>query len=310
MRRVVVFLLIAEIAIGAPAFLVAPRIARGPCVRVGGSLAIPPEVRCGGDALAVGGDLVIRGEVDGDAVALWGNVRVEGDVRGDVVSLGGGSSLLRGGSIAGNVTAVGGRFRQETGAALGGSALGTAWTLRGLRGGGDRLVVPLHQRVATGALAGAAGVGLGLLFALGLRTAWPRRIAVALAMVRRTWAESLGLGLATMLVLLGIVPLFSWFLLRLVVGIPLLVLLLLLAFLVCSVGMLLTGLAAGEAWSARLRKPAPVWLRSAAGLLLLAVAILVPAMWAPAWGMGIALVASAPGLGALLLSRAGTREAG
>lgn len=303
MRRLALLLLLVEAAAGAFAFLAARRALANGCVRIGSSLSVPAGERCEGDALVIGGDLVVRGTVEGHAIALWGGVWIEGRVAGDVVGLGGAGTLRSGAHVSGNATVLGGPLHQAAGAAVGGSVLGTAWGFRRLPGGSDR---PGPPRARWAAAAGLAGVGLGLLVALGVRSLWPHRTAAAVATVRFAWPESLGLGFAAVLFFSGAVPLLSWLLLSSVGGVLLLPLLLLAVLFACSLGLLLTGLALGEVLGAG--KAVPVWLRSAAGLFLVAGAVLVPAIWLPSWGPPAALVVSAPGLGALLLSRAGTRH--
>ncbi len=306
MRKLVYLLLLVEVAAGAFAFFAGRRLLAGPCVRIGSSLTIPAGARCEGDALVAGGDLVVRGTVEGHAIALCGGVWVEGRVEGDVVSLGGASTLLSGAHVSGNATVLGGPLHQAAGAAVEGNVLETVWAIRRVSGRSDRLAVPLAQRAAVVGAAGLVGAGLGWAIALGMRGIWPHRTASAIATARSAWPESLGLGFAVTLFLFGVVPLLVGVFLRGAWGVVLLPPLFLALFVVYSLGLLLTGVALGEVLGAPVALPA--WLRSAAGLLLVAGAVLLPAIWVPEWALPAALVVSAPGLGALLLSRAGTKR--
>ncbi len=303
-RSLIGVLLIVEVVAFLAAAYGVPRLLSGSCTSLGRSLTVPAGAQCRGGALAIGGDLVVRGSVEGPAVALWGNVWVEGRINGDVVSIGGAGTVLRGAWIGGDLTVLGGHLRQEAGAGVAGSVLEIGWALRPARGGIDRQVAPIGQRLIGAAVAGAVLVGLGPVWGLGLRTVWPRRTQAVTAALRHAWEVSLGLGLAATLLLAGLAPLLSWLLLGPVVGLPILVLFWLLVLLVYFVGVVITGLALGE-WVA---KPAPAWGQSLIGLAGLTGVILFSALWKPAWGMLILSLSASAGLGALFLSRAGTRE--
>lgn len=59
-----------------------------------------------GEAVAIGGRIVVEGEATGDLVAIGGRVRIDGKVGGDVVSIGGGVEID--GSVGGDVVAFAG----------------------------------------------------------------------------------------------------------------------------------------------------------------------------------------------------------
>lgn len=71
-----------------------------------------------GHNLEVGPDDV----VSGDAVAIGGNLNVRGTVKGEVVSVGGNVHLFKGAHVEHDATAVGGRVIRDEGAYLGGNS--------------------------------------------------------------------------------------------------------------------------------------------------------------------------------------------
>jgi hypothetical protein len=83
---------------------------RGDMVNVGGSVEVPADTRVNGNAVAVLGDVDVRGRVTGDAVTIGGRVHIfpEGRVDGEVVAIGG--KLIRdpGSHVGRGVTQVGG----------------------------------------------------------------------------------------------------------------------------------------------------------------------------------------------------------
>lgn len=73
--------------------------------------------------VAVGRDLVVRGEALEDVAAVNGSVRIHGAVRGDVIVLGGDVSLLGQGSVDGDIFVLGGRLIAEKGSIIGGRSV-------------------------------------------------------------------------------------------------------------------------------------------------------------------------------------------
>ncbi|MBS3995347.1 MAG: hypothetical protein KGZ33_06085 [Alkaliphilus sp.] len=86
------------------------------------NVASNEEVR--GSAVAIFGDVNVRGKVDGDAVAIFGNVSIDGVVTGNAVSLFGGISLTNKGKIVGDaVQILGDGISEEVGSSIGGARL-------------------------------------------------------------------------------------------------------------------------------------------------------------------------------------------
>jgi hypothetical protein len=109
-------------------------------VVVGAPLVIDGSID--GDVIAIGGDLTIRGEVRGDVLAVGGHLRVEGAgiVRGDALAVGGSLDISDGGRVEGEARAVHPSARRMGLLALGLSPLAfllrllsvLAWTLLAL----------------------------------------------------------------------------------------------------------------------------------------------------------------------------------
>jgi hypothetical protein len=86
----------------------------------------------------IGNDLVVRADeiVNGDAIILGGNLRVEGEVLGDVVVLGGDLEVTRAARVGGQALVVGGTLETERDANIEGQTLGLFFPSRGgLRSG-------------------------------------------------------------------------------------------------------------------------------------------------------------------------------
>ncbi len=76
----------------------------GDLMAAAGSLQIRPDTQVGGDALLVGGEVLIDGQIAGDLWARGGEVRLRGTIAGNV-NLAGGELVIEPGSrIGGNLT--------------------------------------------------------------------------------------------------------------------------------------------------------------------------------------------------------------
>lgn len=93
-------------------------------VRVFGKVNVASNEEVRGNAVAIFGDVDVRGKVDGDAVAIFGNVGIDGVVAGNAVSLFGGISLTNKGKIVGDaVQILGDGISEEVGSSIGGARL-------------------------------------------------------------------------------------------------------------------------------------------------------------------------------------------
>ncbi len=275
----------------------------------------------GGDTVRILGDIVVGGdeEVRGSAIAIFGNVVVRGRVDRDVVSVLGNVELAGGSEVGGDVTAILGRLDRAREADVAGSVFSLAPSVFGRVGnvrellwaGWPALVARLALFLVSAAL---------LLLLLMLTPA--ARLQVMLGTLTARPGACLGHGVLWLVVgHLLLVPLMAILALSLI-GIPLALLLALAYF---AVVLLALGVASAQfgarARSTLRRKPAGSPAQTLLGFTLLHVPGfvgvllgLVPGLGALAVLLGVLdialkLAALAWGLGALLLCRLGRRVA-
>jgi hypothetical protein len=294
-----------------------------------------------GDRVSIlGGSRTIRaGESVRDVLVIGGNLRVEGTVRGDAVVVGGNLTLLESGRILGDVVVAGGRFRNDGGHVGGemrtvdgvpGAAAGAAAATSADRGG--RRGSDTFRRVGTG-LAGIAST-LALVLVLGAIGAvlifyGPRYLETVSDTLRASTLRSVGVGLAGAFL---IVPAFVVLVVALVVsivGIPILILAVPLYPLAivgaCLYGLVAAAYAVGERTAEQKRPFVTRHMHAYAFVATGLVLFFAPVMAGHLVGMtpflgwvgglikfvayGIIWVATLAGLGAVILSRGGTRRA-
>jgi hypothetical protein len=269
----------------------------------------PPALRLEAGSLArhqlvaISRDLIVAGEALGDVAAVEGSVEVSGRVDGDVVVLGGDARLLSSARIGGDVHVLGGVIRTAPGARVQGRMVSypTASSALVTLIEGPSLGLGFSSPVVMGtklALLAAWAALLLLLFA-----ASGRQVLETAAEVRREPFRSFFVGLTGLLALVLTGLFFSAFTGGLV-GVPLLVLVVLLALLLKLWGMIAVFYALGE-WLARRvfhRRPRPL-NAATLGLLVLGVVKFLP--WLGVWAW---TAASLIGIGASLSSKFGRRE--
>jgi hypothetical protein len=279
-------------------------------------LAAPPAVGSQGVALhlergsiarqqlvAIQRDLVIDGEALSDVAALQGSVEVSGRVAGDVVVLGGDARLHSTAQVDGDVFAVGGAVHADPGARTGGRMVSyptasAAW-LTLLEG--PSLGLGTASPLVLGAKAAllAAWAALLLLF---FATSG-RQVLETADGVRREPFRSFFVGLTGVIALVLTALFFSAFAAGLV-GVPLLVLVVVLALVLKLWGMVAVFYALGD-WLAQVvfhRRLRPL-NAATVGLLVLGAVKFVPWLGVLAW-----TAATLIGIGATLSTKFGRRE--
>jgi hypothetical protein len=253
--------------------------------------------------VAIGRDLVVAGEALGDVAAVEGDVEVSGRVDGDVIVVGGDARLLSTARIGGDVHVLGGMINAAPGARTEGrmvsypTASSTLVTL--IEGPSLGLSFASPIVVGTKLALLAAWAALLLLFF----AASGRQVLETAGEVRRDPFGSFFVGLTGVLALVLTGLFFSAFTGGLV-GVPLLVLVVLLALVLKLWGMVAVFYALGE-WVARRlfhRRPRPL---SAATIGLLVLGALKFLPWVGVWTW---TAASLIGIGASLASKFGRRE--
>jgi uncharacterized membrane protein YqjE len=309
MRKVLMGMALVVVALVLAGFvLVRPALAQGQaCVRIGGDLVVAAGESCSGDAIAIGGDLVVQGSVGGNAVSLGGSVQVEGRVAGDVVSVGGEVQLQDGAQVEGNVTALGGSLRRAPGAVVRGNIVESGVVLPVWSSREGQPLVSVGLRLLAALLSSGLAFGLCLLVALVLRSVWPQRTEVMVATLRHEFAISVGMGLVSGVLLALAVPLLTIFLAVIIIGIIAIPFLYILLVLVYVVALTITGLALGEVLIARVgRNHPPQWLAAALGLAILVPLTIIPGVLIPCLGPLWVGFVPCGGVGAIVLSRLGT----
>lgn len=253
--------------------------------------------------VAISRDLIVAGEALGDVAAVEGSVEVSGRVDGDVVVLGGDARLLSTARIGGDVHVLGGVIRTSPGARVQGRMVSypTASSALVTLIEGPSLGLGFSSPVVMGTKLALLAAWAALL--LVLFAASGRQVLETAGEVRREPFRSFFVGLTGLLALVLTGLFFSAFTGGLV-GVPLLVLVVLLALLLKLWGMIAVFYALGE-WLARRvfhRRPRPL-NAATLGLLVLGVVKFLP--WLGVWAW---TAASLIGIGASLSSKFGRRE--
>jgi hypothetical protein len=253
--------------------------------------------------VAIGRDLIVDGEAYGDVAAVEGSVQISGRVTGDVVVLGGDVRLLPTARVGGDVSALGGVIRAAPGARVEGRMVSyptasSAWvTLME----GPSLGLGFASRLVVGAKLALLASWAALL--LLLFAASGREVLGTADGVRREPFRSFFVGLTGVLALVLTGLFFSVFTGGLV-GVPLLVLVVLLAMILKLWGMVAVFYALGEWLFRRVfhRRPRPL-NAATLGLLVMGAVKFLP--WIGVWAWTAATLI---GIGAALSTKFGRRE--
>lgn len=254
--------------------------------------------------VAVGRDVVVEGEALAGVTALDGNAQVSGTIAGDLTVLGGTARLLPGAVVRGDVFVLGGALEAAPGARLEGRAvayptLSRAW-LTLIEGPSLGLSATSPLVLAAKLALAAAWLALTLL----LHAAGGRALASTADEVRVEPLACFVSGLAAVLALVVSALFLSAFLPGLV-SVPLLGLAALAAVVAKLWGMVALFQALGAAVLRAARRRRVLALHAAvAGLVLLALVKLVPYLGIWAW-----TAATLVGVGAALRTKFGRREA-
>jgi hypothetical protein len=261
-------------------------------VSFGGSVVIEKDVRVNRDVVVFGGNLDLAGEVGRDAVVLGGNATLQSTavVDRDLTTAGGVIDKAEGAVVRGRITRGEGNASSPVPlapivpVAIGGGLLG------GLVGLAFSIVRGIFYALALAALGALTVVFM------------PQQTKQVSDVAQTAAMESMGVGCLTsfVAVTLGILLIIT------LCGIPFGVLLLLALFVACLFGWIALGRLAGEkmldAVKAREAWRTPV-IAVVVGILLLAIVGIVPII-----GWLVGLFIGLLGLGAVVLTRFGTRQ--
>jgi hypothetical protein len=114
--------LIAALVLPAPAFAAEPE--QGQIV-MGGSFTLEDGETLHGDLVVFGGSIDLRqgSTVQGDVLLLGGNADIDGEITGDLALLGGNAVLSATAVVDGNIVSLGGGLNQAEGAEIGGDVI-------------------------------------------------------------------------------------------------------------------------------------------------------------------------------------------
>ena len=255
------------------------------------------------EVVALGRDLVVSGEAMSDVVSISGSTRVEGRVGGDVIVLGGDGLLSETARIEDDVFVLGGRLEAAPGARIEGRSVSyptvsSAWlTLME----GPSLGLSAGSPVILGAKLALMAAWLALTLLLFATSG--RQLLETSESVQANPGRNFVTGVAAVLAMLLTALFFSAFAAA-IVGIPLLILVVLLALMLKLWGMVSVFHATGYWLVARLFKKRALPLNYAlVGLLVLGAVKLVP--WVGTWAW---TVATFIGVGSTLTTKFGRQE--
>lgn len=244
------------------------------------------EVICS-NITSFGGTIVVRGEVRGDIVSFGGNVIIDGMVDGDVTLYGGNVTLQDGAHINGDIHVCGGHWIEGTGTQLHGSVFECTKSVSllffGDGGAGFRFWSVLTW------------VALGML----LTTLLPEHIMLVRTTVKSKMRRSLILGLLSVLLAPAIIAV----LIALIISIPLAIIVAVGLVAAWALGTVAVAWLVGEYI---LRRVAP-HLSTRLLQVVVGSAALALAGSLPYIGWFVSIGAGLLGLGAVFLSRFGTR---
>lgn len=280
------------------------RILRGDRTISGDNFILRSGETLRGDLTIFGGNATLEENsiVEGNVTVFGGNADIAGTVTGNV-SLVGGTVLLRNSAVVdGNLSRVGGTFNREAGAVVHGE-----WTTMGVPGAGNNTTRVVRNNgpfewffsLITNTITAILGAILISLLAIAIVALLPNNVVQAVAVLQANWLMAGVIGALTLFA----VPIIAVILAITICLIPV-SLLLMLAYVVAIVaGWTISARVLGErVMHAVHRNDWTLIGQTLAGAVLLALLGSVPII-----GGLIGFVATALGLGALVLTRAGTR---
>jgi hypothetical protein len=244
------------------------------------------EVVCS-SITSFGGTIDIKGTVDGDVVAFGSSVTVDGVIRGDVHLYGSSVTLHNGSQLHGNILLYGGSYHRDRGAVFDGQPINKVAHFDWLFGGVNTFSFPLWSILTW--------VTLGLILTLLL----PEHVMLVRTTATNRKGRSFVVGLLTIL----IAPAILVVLIALILPIPLAIIVALGLITAWALGMVALGWLIGEQIMYAIAPQRNT--RTMQIVVGLAALTLLGAL--PYIGWLINIVAGLLGLGAVLLSRFGTR---
>lgn len=276
---------------------------------IGPAVTIPSGQRVVGNLGTYTENIRVDGEVTGNVTSWSGNIIINGAVGGDVVSYTGAVHLMSNARIAGSTMTLSGKLQSSPSAQVQGQQFSSVGVGRVVRPvvGIFTSASPAATGLSTMALAATSTVFGALVLAtvFGIASIWPGRSRAAAYTLRKMPGRSLVLGMLMLIAIATLAPLAIAALASTVIGLPVAILALVLANIICVYGLTVLIQAArasleGTATSSQLFSP---------GMIGLAIALVMPivliALIAPLSALLLFYLMACPGLGATALQGVG-----
>lgn len=284
------------------------QIITGTKLVLGGYFVLEENEIIEGDLVILGGAVVLKpgSLVDGNVIQLGGNLTAEGTITGSMFSLGGVDQLSASTVVRGDVNVWGGSLEGENLAMIEGQVAEAGGDIPATLPGGLRFPFPnigvdsnpvwdFMWLLFRSLLWAAAAVLIALFFSVPTRRVGETAISQALV--------AGGLGILSSVV----APLLILFLLITIIGIPVALLAVVGLFLAWAYGLIAIGIQIGERLSRLARGDWALPLSAALGTFLLTFFVNSVDKIIPCIGWLAPFLAGAIGLGAVLLTRFGSR---
>jgi hypothetical protein len=278
----------------------------GPEPVVGQDYVLAPGQTMSHDLAVVGGKLTLQAGslVRGSVAAMGGNVVAAGHITGDLVVLGGSLDLADTAIVDGDIVTLG-AINRSPGAIVRGQIVTGIEVSRNL-GALDRLASissPVQSSRWLNVILSVFGaifmVCLVVVLVTILAAIWPEKIKTVGIAMRANWLQCLGAGLLTLLVVVILVPI----LVVICIGIPVAVVLLLGLAASGLVGWAASGKYVGERALQVLNIKASPLVQTLSGAALITLLAMIPCL-----GALMAVIVVSIGIGAVFLTRFGTRS--
>ena len=272
---------------------------------IGPAITIPAGQRVVGDVSTYTDNIRVDGEVTGNVTSWSGNIIINGSVGGDVVSYTGAVTLMSNAKVAGSTMTLSGHFQSSPSAQVQGQTFSSV--------GVGRVVSPVVGIFTSGspaasgmsriALATTSTIFGALLLASVLTIAgvWPKRSRAAALFLQQMPTRSFLLGLLMFVVLATLAPLAVATLASTLVGLPVAMLVLVLANMICAYGLTVLIQAARETIERSVGSKHDLSLTMIFLTIVLVLPIILIGLVAPLAALILFYLMSCPGLGATAL---------
>lgn len=278
------------------------RVVRGDKLVTGGTFILHSDETLRGDLTVMGGEAIVQegSRVQGDVSVLGGRLDVYGELSGNLTQVGGNLRLRSSARVLGQLSAVGGTLERDSGAYVAPQqhteTAGTDWRWD---------IPPFFRNLAQsfsdtvrGVFGAITGIIIITLLSIAVMALFPSNVAVIAQTARQQTLASGSIGILTYIA----IPIIIAILAITICLIPAAIILVIAWVLAIVVGWASIARILGErlAVGFALRNWSPI------GEMALGAAVLAAIGALPIIGWLVGLLASAVGIGALVLTRAGT----